>query len=315
MPEVSLEEIQRRLSEPFSEDEIEWRVMRSFTARSGKKYAFVAAYVESRAIMNRLDTVMGIGNWENDFRELHNGILCGIKIHLPNGKTVTKYDGADLTAFEATKGGISGAFKRAAVHFGIGRYLYNLQEEMVQIFPNKNQGKIYMRDNKSKIEGYWNPPQLPDWALPSRNSGNVSQQQPVTNPNISSKQEKDPRTEVQKYINEFEKVIGISNNPQLIIRNFNKANKLQIDALNYVRNASLKELTAYYKALKPIYQLQRIKLKYNFEETQFLNLVQTYLVNIKVTSLQRCFFNVSDKQVKQVEELAKATYFQKQQVS
>ena len=42
-----------------------------------------------------------------------------------NVSWVTKTDGADDTTIEGAKGGISDALKRAAVQFGIGRYLYH----------------------------------------------------------------------------------------------------------------------------------------------------------------------------------------------
>jgi len=38
---------------------------------------------------------------------------------------VTKSDGADDSSIESAKGGISDSLKRAAVQYGIGRYLYH----------------------------------------------------------------------------------------------------------------------------------------------------------------------------------------------
>ena len=68
---------------------------------------------------------------------------------------VWKANGAGETDYEGTKGQFSDAFKRAAVMWGIGRYLYALPNEWVQIKPS---GKSY------KIV---NPPKLPDWAIPA----------------------------------------------------------------------------------------------------------------------------------------------------
>ncbi len=47
--------------------------------------------------------------------------------------------GCRETQVEAVKGGRSGAMKRAAVQWGIGRYLYNL-EKILQISSDKKQG-------------------------------------------------------------------------------------------------------------------------------------------------------------------------------
>ncbi|PAE14614.1 hypothetical protein CHH91_18475, partial [Virgibacillus sp. 7505] len=54
-----------------------------------------------------------------------------------------------------------------AVQFGIGRYLYNLEESWVDI--KKEKGRYYHRSGKGndEIKGYWDPPQLPAWALPT----------------------------------------------------------------------------------------------------------------------------------------------------
>ena len=46
-------------------------------------------------------------------------------LELKDGEWITKSDGADDSNIEGAKGGISDALKRAAVLFGIGRYLYH----------------------------------------------------------------------------------------------------------------------------------------------------------------------------------------------
>jgi hypothetical protein len=58
-----------------------------------------------------------------------------------NGEWIEKQDGAQVTDYEAVKGGISSAFKRvAASGWGIGRYLYDVRN---QWFPIKQRGKGY----------------------------------------------------------------------------------------------------------------------------------------------------------------------------
>ena len=49
------------------------------------------------------------------------------------GRWVWKSDGAGATDFEGAKGAFSDSFKRAAVHWGIGRYLYDLDAPWVAI--------------------------------------------------------------------------------------------------------------------------------------------------------------------------------------
>jgi hypothetical protein len=115
--------------------------------------------------MNRLDDVCGPENWKNDFINAPGGgVLCGLSIKIAD-EWVTKWDGADNTNIEAVKGGLSGAMKRAAVQWGIGRYVYDLSETYAVI--NEN-GKHYQgADSKNKYPAFkWDEPQLPSWALP-----------------------------------------------------------------------------------------------------------------------------------------------------
>lgn len=119
------------LTLPFKDDEIEWRVG---STTKDKKKGMLLAYVTNRAIMNRLDEVLGVENWKQSFREIHKGIVCSLSIRLSeNGEWITKEDGADLTNIEATKGGLSDSMKRAAVQFGIGRYLYEADSVWVEL--------------------------------------------------------------------------------------------------------------------------------------------------------------------------------------
>lgn len=150
------------LQSPFKPSDIEWRVQRAMSTQRGNK-AVVLAYVTNRAIMNRLDEVFGVGGWKNEYKEWRDkGVLCGISVKI-DGEWVTKWDGAEETNIEATKGGFSGSMKRAAVQLGIGRYLYNLDEVWVDV---KDKGQNYINDKKANVKGYWDDPQLPSWALP-----------------------------------------------------------------------------------------------------------------------------------------------------
>ena len=120
------------------------------------------AYVTNRAIMNRLDEVCGPENWKNEFKAAPDGgILCGISIKIGD-EWVTKWDGAENTDIEAVKGGLSGAMKRAAVQWGIGRYLYKLEESWI----NANENGAYRGKTKDGTTFKWDAPSLPAWALP-----------------------------------------------------------------------------------------------------------------------------------------------------
>lgn len=159
------------LAAPFPANEIEWRIAQA--GKSGEKiWAKVLAYVSNRAIQHRLDEVLTPANWRNEYTVgPQGGVLCGISIRV-NSEWVTKYDGADNTDIEAIKGGLSDAMKRAAVQWGIGRYLYDLEEGWAEICEGKKPGSRYA-NCKVKVGGKeeyvnfnWLPPKLPEWALP-----------------------------------------------------------------------------------------------------------------------------------------------------
>lgn len=172
-------EIMALLQEPFEESDLEWRVQNSGCSNGGKFWAMVIPYITNRAIQSRLDDVFGPFEWENVYQATPDGkgYLCGIKVEF-NGKTVTKWDGSEYTQVEALKGALSGAMKRAAVQFGIGRYLYDLEAVFAQCEPceypsQTKQGWNFAnvklgRDKNSPRKGMqWLPPALPVWAVPS----------------------------------------------------------------------------------------------------------------------------------------------------
>jgi len=161
----------KTLQDKFAPDDIEWRIGQAGETKDGKVWATVLAYITNRAIMSRLDEVCGIGNWKNEFATgPGGGVLCGISIKV-TGEWVTKYDGADNSQIEAVKGGLSDAMKRAGYQWGIGRYLYDLPNAFAAIAAEAD--KTARRGSYKKKDGTtvwfrWNPPFLPEWALPEQ---------------------------------------------------------------------------------------------------------------------------------------------------
>lgn len=166
----------QRLKEPFPGDHVHWRIGSSGQGGNGV-WAQVLAYITNRDVMERLDEVVGPGNWWNEYKVTEHGVLCGITIRTPEGP-VTKWDGADATDVEATKGGFSDSMKRAAVQWGIGRYLYNLGNAWANIH---DRGK-YRNKLKDGNWHKWDPPPLPDWALPPKGQPQAPAAQPKPTP-------------------------------------------------------------------------------------------------------------------------------------
>lgn len=122
-----------KLAAPFPPERVSWRVG---STTADKKRGMALAYIDARDVMQRLDDVLGPLNWQ--CRYTHAGAIticeigCGVSI---DGKTewIWKANGAGSTDVEAEKGACSDAFKRAAVLWGIGRYLYDLDSPWVEL--------------------------------------------------------------------------------------------------------------------------------------------------------------------------------------
>ena len=147
-------EMMKKLSEPFDPSEVKWRAG-SISERNNQVRAMALAYIEARAAMDRLDKAVGSGNWRDEYLPgpSGEGVVCGVSIHI-GGEWVTKWDGAENTDFESVKGGLSDAFKRACVKWGIGRYLYRFPAKWVDA---TKRGRTVIIDA---------PPPFPEWALP-----------------------------------------------------------------------------------------------------------------------------------------------------
>ncbi|MGB1304038.1 Rad52/Rad22 family DNA repair protein [Pseudoalteromonas marina] len=156
-----------QLKTPFAPKEIHWRI-----GRKSKKgdTATALAYLDARNVMKRLDGVLGVSGWQDKYKvepprtvrkyckklnayyneQICGRVICELSIKVGD-EWITKCDGAGETNVEGEKGAISDAFKRAAVKFGVGRYLYYLDSFY---YPIDNYGN------------FTSAPNLPKWALP-----------------------------------------------------------------------------------------------------------------------------------------------------
>lgn len=118
-----------RLKAPFAPDRISWRVG---PTNKDKSKGMALAYIDARDVMERLDEVCGPAGWQCRYPHANGKTVCEIGIR-SGDEWIWKADGAGDTDMEAQKGALSDAFKRAAVRWGIGRYLYDVQSPWVAI--------------------------------------------------------------------------------------------------------------------------------------------------------------------------------------
>ena len=84
------------------------------------------SYIDARQVMDLLDEVVGPQNWQDHYREVAGKVYCDLSIRVGEHDFITKSDCGTASNFEADKGQASDAFKRAAVKWGIGRFLYQI---------------------------------------------------------------------------------------------------------------------------------------------------------------------------------------------
>jgi hypothetical protein len=116
------------LRSPFDPRDVQFKP--SVLSKDGRR-ALAIAYVEARAVMDRLDEVVGPGNWKDcyrilaDRRDREGGqveVECRLAIRLGDQWIVK----ADVGVGDDLKAAYSDALKRVGVKWGIGRYLYSL---------------------------------------------------------------------------------------------------------------------------------------------------------------------------------------------
>lgn len=138
-------ELVTKLAAPFDPRRVKWRLQH----KKGNR-GLVLAYVDARDVMGRLDKVVGPANWQALYDHVtEHGVVCRLGIRI-GGEWIWKANGAGDTKVEAEKGALSDAFKRAAVLWGVARYLYRLKAQWVEL----------------DQYGNFRAPDLPDWAKP-----------------------------------------------------------------------------------------------------------------------------------------------------
>lgn len=147
---------------PFDASDVSWRLQ---YVDKTKCEGFAVPYLDARAIAERLDSVVGQNHWKDSYTPWHNctvegkqrqSQLCTIYIYDDELKEwIGKTDGAEDSNIEPVKGGLSDAFKRAAVKWNIGRYLYGFEPVWVKA---KQRGDSYVIDKSedAKLENSYN---------------------------------------------------------------------------------------------------------------------------------------------------------------
>lgn len=85
--------------------------------------ASCVAYIDARDAQDLLDEAVGAGNWQVKYNSIDGGLFASIGIKIEE-EWVWKSDTGSESNIEKEKGEVSDSFKRAAVAWGVGRFLY-----------------------------------------------------------------------------------------------------------------------------------------------------------------------------------------------
>jgi len=148
-----VESLTQQLLAPFATNEVKFKP----AVITGNR-ALALPYVDARVIQDRLDEVLGVAGWQDEYECLPDGsVVCRLRLRL-GAEWITKMDvggpSEQPDEGDRRKAAFSDALKRAAVKFGVARYLYRLPPLWVDWDAQK---KKFVKD-----------PQLPDSALPRK---------------------------------------------------------------------------------------------------------------------------------------------------
>ena len=163
--------IWEELAKPFDPNEVELKVQ---ATTQDRKRGMVVAYVDARTVMDRLDAVIGPGNWRDSYyvstdkevggkRVVEVVCILGVRAQ-EGGEWIEKQDVGE-----------GDALKRAAVKFGVGRYLYKLPKVWADL-DERGQIKDYEAVKARLLSGEAtsHEPERPARPVSSRNTGAAS---------------------------------------------------------------------------------------------------------------------------------------------
>lgn len=182
MDTIERQRILSALAQPFDESEIYWKPQATNKAKTS---AIAAAFCDPRCYSDRLSSVVGNDGWSCSY------VMHTIPPLMPNPSAIIKpddwkvklsYQGKILVIATVTIDGLGShsgtgeswadddnavtiaeaqSFKRAGVRFGVGRYLYDLPNNM-------------WCDYDAKTKKFVKTPPLPDWAIPKKKCDDCS---------------------------------------------------------------------------------------------------------------------------------------------
>lgn len=222
--------------------------------KNGK--AIIVAYIDARDAMNLLDEVVGPENWQNKFEVINNNLYCHVGIKCGE-EWIWKSDCGIESQRDAEKGEASSSFKRACVHWGIGRFLYSTG--IIELPTKKYKDKEKVASHEGDI--LWNVDDITNYI----NSGKTTKKTSVdsnkesTKSNKYKKPDKEPTYNKTQYSEDTIKrvskleVDGVKGKEALskFITDYNKSNKTSFKKISDFDDKELNKLIDYIEKQPP----------------------------------------------------------------
>lgn len=140
-----LDAVVGQLRRPFPPESVKFKVQTNPKQRQGGAWSkgLVVAFIDARNVSERLNQVVG-AEWSTRFvpSPVGSGIVCELTV-----MGATRADvgfSQDVSTDIGVKTAYSDALKRAAVHFGVGAFLYSLPRMFVDVGQLKQLGKSFV---------------------------------------------------------------------------------------------------------------------------------------------------------------------------
>lgn len=152
MSNTDSKQLSLALTTPFPANAVHFRPL---LVKDGR--ALAVAYLDARAVMQRLDSVFGVGGWQDSYQIVIGGnVVCTLAVKV-DSEWIRKSDVGNPSEQsdegDKLKAAFSDSLKRAACKIGVGRYLYRVPAQWVEYDAQKKQFKA--------------KPKLSAWALPA----------------------------------------------------------------------------------------------------------------------------------------------------
>lgn len=199
--------LRKQLAEPFSTLDVHWRAGEILQDR-----CLAIPYVNARTVQERLDDVLGIDGWRTNFQYVtNNDVMCVLECKI-NGEWIRRSDvgspSAQMpnSADNQAKGAFSDALKRAAVQFGVGRYLYAMPSFWVKydaksrsfdiptipkrFLSERERSKLdQLPEDEKQVSAPVPGAGMPGQAIPPKQLGGENGEKPITPPPAQADQQ------------------------------------------------------------------------------------------------------------------------------